>query len=187
MRLAALEVLEEHVEALGLLTVVLDHDARAADHLTGVALAVDLAKTGPGAKGLRVRHLEQVDLVLVAQSLDELEVLGLVARLDENAKVGLAAVERLGALAQTTGKTVVDKGLLQDLLESVLDGHGALGGGSVGDLDLLDLLGNFLDVRHGYGWMEKQRVASSKGIAKDVLMRRFLLSTSGEEWEYEVW
>ena len=153
--LAALEVLEEDVETLGLLTVVLDDDAGAADDLTGVALTVDLAETGPGAEGLGVRDLEQVDLVLVAESLDELEVLGLVAGLDKNAKVGLAAVEGLGALTETASKTVVDKGLLEDLLESVLDGHGALGGGSgLLDLNVLDLLGNLLDVRHGYGWLK---------------------------------
>lgn len=45
--LTALEVLEENVEALRLLTVVLDNDARAADNLPGVALTVDLAETGP--------------------------------------------------------------------------------------------------------------------------------------------
>lgn len=152
IRLAALEVLEENVETLGLLTVVLDDNARAADDLTGVTLTVDLAETGPGTKGLGVRHLKEVDLVLVAESLDELEVLGLVAGLDENAKVGLTTVEGLGALTETTGETVVDESLLEDLLESILDGHGALGGGGLGDLDLLDLLGDLLNVRHGYGW-----------------------------------
>ena len=147
--LAALEVLEEDVETLGLLTVVLDDDAGAADDLTGVALTVDLAETGPGAEGLGVRDLEQVDLVLVAESLDELEVLGLVAGLDEDAKVGLATVEGLGALTQTTGETVVDQGLLENLLESILNRHGALGGGGgLGLLDLLNVLGNLLNVRH---------------------------------------
>ena len=152
IRLAALEVLEENVETLGLLTVVLDDNARAADDLTGVTLTVDLAETGPGTKGLGVGHLKEVDLVLVAESLDELEVLGLVAGLDENAKVGLTTVKGLGALTETTGETVVDESLLEDLLESILDGHGALGGGGLGDLDLLDLLGDLLNVRHGYGW-----------------------------------
>lgn len=151
-RLAALEVLEENVETLGLLTVVLDDNARAADDLTGVTLTVDLAETGPGTESLGVRDLEQVDLVLVAESLDELEVLGLVAGLDENAKVGLTTVKGLGALTKTTGETVVDESLLEDLLESILDGHGALGGGSgLLDLNVLDLLGNLLDVRHVYG------------------------------------
>lgn len=146
--LTALEVLEENVETLGLLTVVLDDDARAADDLTGVTLTVDLAETGPGTEGLGVGDLEQVDLVLVAESLDELEVLGLVAGLDENAKVGLTTVEGLGALTQTTGETVVDESLLENLLESILDGHGALGGSGLGDLDLLDLLGDLLNVGH---------------------------------------
>ena len=43
----ALEVLEEHVQALRVLTVVADDHARAANNLPGVALTVDLAETGP--------------------------------------------------------------------------------------------------------------------------------------------
>jgi hypothetical protein len=80
--------------------------------------------------------------------------------LDEDTEVSLTLVESLGRLAETTGKAVVDKGGLEssaldhkvytpseslptdthldDLLEGVLDGHGAR---VVGDLlDLLDLL-----------------------------------------------
>lgn len=106
---------EEDVETLALLTVVTDDNARAADDLSGVALTVDLAQTSPGAEGLGVRDLEEVNLVLGAESLDELDVLLLVARLDEDAEVGLAAVKGLGALAQATGKTVVDQSLLEDL------------------------------------------------------------------------
>ena len=62
----ALEVLEEHVQALRVLTEVADDNARAADDLPGVALTVNLAETGPGTEGLGVRHLEEVDVVLVA-------------------------------------------------------------------------------------------------------------------------
>ena len=88
--------------------------------------------------------------MLGAESLDELEVLGLVAGLDEDAKVGLTPVKGLGTLTETASKTVVDEGLLEDLLESLLDGHGALGGGGggLGDLDLLNVLGDLLNVRH---------------------------------------
>lgn len=116
--LAVLEVVEEDVEALGLDAVVLDDDARAADDLARVALAVDLAETGPGAEQLRVGDLDEVDLVLRAERLDELDVLRLRARLDEDAQVGLALVKRLGALAETTSETVVNEGVLQDLLYS---------------------------------------------------------------------
>ena len=106
------------METLRLDAVVFDDDARAADDLAGVALAVDLAETSPGAEDLRVTNLDQVDLVLRAKSLDELDVLSLSARLDEDAQVRLALVKRLRALAQTASKTVVDEGVLQNLLHS---------------------------------------------------------------------
>ena len=114
--LTVLEVVEEDVETLRLDAVVLDDDARAADDLAGVALTVDLAETSPGAKHLRVSDLDQVDLVLRAEGLDKLDVLGLSARLDEDAQVRLALVKRLRALAETTSETVVDESVLQDLL-----------------------------------------------------------------------
>jgi len=41
--LLGLEVVEQDAALLGLLTPVLDDDARAVDNLAGVALAVDLA------------------------------------------------------------------------------------------------------------------------------------------------
>jgi hypothetical protein len=90
--------------------------------------------------------------VLRAESLDELDVLCLSARLVEDAKVGLTLVEGLGALAETTSKTIVDlcvmsdefsgwtrtetdHGLLENFLESVFNAHlaslGSLGGGSL--------------------------------------------------------
>ena len=114
--LTVLEVVEEDVETLRLDTVVLDDHARASNDLAGVALTVDLAKTRPGTEDLGVANLDEVDLVLCAECLDELDVLGLRASLDEDAQMGLALVEGLGALTETTGETVVDEGILQDLL-----------------------------------------------------------------------
>jgi len=164
--LARRKVVEEDREGLGLLAVVLDDDARAADDLAGDALLVELAEAGPlaeelGVRDLRARvpsesaleretrstegegergtHLDEVDLVLGAQGLDELDVLALGARLVEDAEVGLALVEGLGALAEAAGEAVVDEGLLEDLLEGVLDRHLALGGLGLLDLDLLDV------------------------------------------------
>ena len=157
------------MQTLRLNTVLLDDDARAADDLARVALTVDLAETGPGAEHLRVSDLDQVNLVLRAEGLDELDVLRLRARLDEHAQVGLALVERLGALAQAAREAVVHEGVLQDLLDGapalspcmrwlgweahlkrILDGELALGSLS-GNLDLsrggVDL--NFISsVRH---------------------------------------
>ena len=104
------------MEALGLNTVVLDDDARAADDLARVALAVDLAETNPGAEDLGVTDLNEVNLVLSAKSLDELDVLGLSASLDKHAEVSLPLIEGLGALTETASKTVMDEGVLQHLL-----------------------------------------------------------------------
>lgn len=118
-RLPVLEVVEEDVEALRLDTVLLDDDARAADDLARVALAVDLAEASPGAENLGVADLDEVNLVLGAQRLDELDVLSLRAGLDEDAEVGLTLIEGLGALAETAGETVMDEGVLQDLLQNL--------------------------------------------------------------------
>lgn len=104
------------MEALGLDAVVLDDDARAANDLARVALTVDLAETSPGAEDLGVANLDEVDLVLSTEGLDELDVLGLSASLDEDAQVRLALVKRLRALAETASETIMDEGVLQDLL-----------------------------------------------------------------------
>jgi hypothetical protein len=75
--------------------------------------------------------------VLGAQGNDELLVCLLLAGLVENAHVRLTTVEGLGGLAQTTGKSVVDEGELENTLESLKDAHLALTAGSIGrDLDL---------------------------------------------------
>lgn len=55
--------------------------------------------------------------MLRAKSLNELDVLGLRARLDEHAQVRLTLVERLRGLTQTTGKAVVNESVLQYLLQ----------------------------------------------------------------------
>lgn len=76
---------EQNVESFALLSVVADNDAGAANNLSRVSLAIDLAKTSPGAQSLGVGDLKQVDLVLGAESLDQLDVLGLGAGLDKHA------------------------------------------------------------------------------------------------------
>ena len=119
LHLTVLEVVQENVQALAVSTVVLDDDTRAANDLAGVTLLVDLAETSPGTEDLGVTDLDQVDLVLGAESLNELDVLSLRAGLDEDAKVGLTLVEGLSALTETASETVVNEGVLQDLLHFV--------------------------------------------------------------------
>lgn len=116
LTLTVLEVVEDDVETLRVAAKVLDDNARAADDLAGVSLTVDLAETSPGAEDLCVTDLDEVDLVLRAEGLNELDVLSLRAGLDENAKVGLTLVEGLGALTETASEAVVNEGVLQDLL-----------------------------------------------------------------------
>ena len=117
--LAACEVVEEDIKGLRLLTVVLDDDARAVEDFSWSAISVDLAESDPLADHLAISDLDEVDLVLIAESLDELDVLRLGASFVQDAEMGLTLVKGLGALAQTTSKTVVDHGLLQDLFKSL--------------------------------------------------------------------
>lgn len=74
--------------------------------------------------------------MLRAESDNELLVSLLLAALVQDTHVGLAAVESLGGLTETTGKTIVDEGDAQNTLEGVQDGH--LAGAGIGrDLDLV--------------------------------------------------
>lgn len=83
--------------------------------------------------------------MLRAKGDNELLVGLLLAALVEDTHVGLAAVEGLGSLTQTTGKAVVDQGDAEDTLQSVEDGH--LAGASVsGNLDLIGGNGGVLDL-----------------------------------------
>jgi hypothetical protein len=94
-------------------------------------------KTSPFTKLLAISNLDERDLVLGAKSLDKLLVGILIAVLVENAHVGLATVESLGGLAETTSKTVVDEGVTKNAFQGILDRHLALGGSIGGNLDLL--------------------------------------------------
>ena len=91
-----------------LLSVVLDDDARASNDLSCGTVTVDLAETNPLSESFGVTDLDEVDLVLGAESLDELGVLGLGACLVQDAEMGLSLVESLGALAESSSQSVVD-------------------------------------------------------------------------------
>lgn len=106
-------------------TTYLHNDHTAAYNLARIALAVNLAETSPLTELLGIGHLDQVDAVLRAQGLDELDVVLLVQGLGEHAEMGLATVKGLGSLADATGQTVVDQGLLEHGLERLLNGKAA--------------------------------------------------------------
>lgn len=101
---------------------------------------MSLTKTSPLAQLLAIGDLDQRDLVLGAESNDQLLVCLLLARLVQDTHVSLASIEGLGSLTETTGKTVVHEGELQDTLESVQNGHLTLGGIG-GDFDFFRGLG----------------------------------------------
>ena len=118
-------------------------------------------EAGPLAELLAIRDLDEGDLVLGAERNDELLVGVLLARLVQDAHVRLAAVERLGGLAEAAGEAVVHERELEDALERVKDRHLALGGGVGRDLDLIG---------HGGGGGVLFYVRLSRGLA-DVLSR----------------
>ena len=78
--------------------------------------------------------------------LDELLVVLLVAVVSEDASDGLPLVQGLCGLPQATGKAVSCQGLLEDLLDGLLEVHGGCGcgdssGGGHGGII-------YFDVRH---------------------------------------
>jgi hypothetical protein len=84
--------IQEDVHGLRFFSEIGDSNARAANDLTGVTLAIDLAKTGPFTKLLGIRDLDQVDVVLGTESFNKLDVFGLSARFTENGQVSLASI-----------------------------------------------------------------------------------------------
>ena len=98
-------------------TIVLDNDAGAPDDLAWVAFLVDLAQASPGTEYLSIANLDQVNFVLGTEGLDQLDVLGFGACLDEHTEVSLTLVQGLGALTQTTREPIVHECVLQNLLQ----------------------------------------------------------------------
>lgn len=118
--LFSLEVVQEDVALLALLAPISNHDAGAVDNLAGISLAVEDAETGPLAEELSIRHLDERDLVLRAQSDDELLVGLLLASLVQDTHVCLATIEGFGCLAQASGETIVDEGEFEDTYKAMV-------------------------------------------------------------------
>lgn len=75
--------------------------------------------------------------MLRAKRNNKLLVRLLLAALVQHAHVSLAAVEGLGCLAETTGKTVVDERDAENALQCVQDGHLATRAGFGGNFDFI--------------------------------------------------
>ena len=116
LTLAALEVIKEDMESLGVSTEILNDNTAAANDLAGVTLTIDFAETSPGTKNFGISDLDQVGAMLRAKGLNKLDVFSLSASLDQNTEVGFTLIEGLGALTKTTSKTIMDKSIFQNLL-----------------------------------------------------------------------
>merc|ERR1719232_1541252 len=142
-----LEVLLEDVVGGSFLAPVSDDTGGTLDHLPGLALAVNLAQTGPLAQLHVAVNLDQRNAMLHAKSSDELLVHWFITVLSEDTKQSLSLVQGLGSLPDTPGEAVSDQGLLEDLLDGGVDIHGAgHGGGGWNIISLSVRHSEFLDV-----------------------------------------
>jgi hypothetical protein len=145
-----LKVVKKDRKSPSLLTEVGDNGAGSPDGLLDLTIGIQLGQSAPGTEVLsRVNH-DNTDLTLSAQGADELLVLFVLAVLGKAAKTGGAAVEGLGTFMETLAESVMNEGLLEDLLQGVQDVH-------LGDF-FFDLLGGDFNlfVRHGWnvgGWV----------------------------------
>ena len=116
LTLTVFEVVNKYVKTLTLGAIILDDNAGAADNFARVTLLVDLAKTSPLSKNLRVTDLDEVDLVFGTEGINQLDVFSLTAGLDEDTQMSLTFIESLGGFTKTTGEPTVSESSLQDLL-----------------------------------------------------------------------
>lgn len=119
-------MIPDYVQSWGLLSKVLDDYDRAAAHLAGLALLVDLAQAGPLAELLVRVDADQRHLVLRAQGGDQFLVGWLVAALRQDAEHGRALVQHLAGLMDAVHEAIGDQGLLQHLLQGGVDVHGTI-------------------------------------------------------------
>ena len=105
--LVRFDIVLHYVKALRLFTIVLDNDAGAAHNLPCLALRVNLAKPCPLAKSLSTRHGNKVNIVLSTQSLNQLDIIRLVAVLSKHTKLSSMLLDGLGSLTETLHKPIM--------------------------------------------------------------------------------
>jgi len=110
--LFGLEVVEEHVPLLALLTPITDDYAGAVDDFARISFSVENAQARPLAQQLAIGNFDQRNLMFRAQRNNELLVSLLFTSFIQNTHVGLATVEGFAGLAKAAGETVVDEGEL---------------------------------------------------------------------------
>ena len=100
-----LDVLLEERESIGGFSVVLDGAGRGTSDLSWDTLLVVFALSEPLSELLSGLNLDEWDLVLLGKGGDELDVLGVVAVLGENAEISVLSVEGLTNLVETFNET----------------------------------------------------------------------------------
>merc|ERR1712029_1139351 len=113
-----------------LLAPVPHHAGGALHHLTGLALLVNLAQTGPLTKLHVGVNLDEGDPVLHAEGSHELLVHGLVTVLGQDAEQGLALVQSLGASRSPRARPSAIRACLRTSWMAVLMSMGPLATGA---------------------------------------------------------
>lgn len=116
-----LDVVKDEVEGLGFLTIGGDGNNRGGDGLSGLSALLEAGKASPVTEGSALRDVDKGGVGGAGESLNETLVRLLVAILSQDHQTGLTALQSLDSLADTTSKTIVGQGLLQDDLQRAQD------------------------------------------------------------------
>ena len=111
-----LEVIKKDGEGMGFFSEISDDSARSSDSLLDGAIIINLGKTTPSTEVLTGLDHDNMDFTLSTKGADEFLVFLVFAILRKTAKTGRTAVESLSALVKSLLKSIMDKGLFEDLL-----------------------------------------------------------------------
>ena len=126
---------EEGQRSRILITKGSDDNRRGTNDLSGVAILIHLAETGPLAELLLVSDHDERNSLLLSQSLDKLLVGWLVAALAQENELGVSRLEGLGDLVKTSDNRASSASILQHFLDRR----------SVGNFLSYDLSGHYLE------------------------------------------
>jgi hypothetical protein len=137
-------VLHEDGKTFGLLAVILHTSTRALDNLGWVAFGIDLAESNPLSELGVLWNLQERNALLLAKTLDELDVVAIVAVLGQDNKLGLSLLNASANFVESARQRVASKRLLEDLLQSSHQIHWLPNGwGSLNNWCF------YLSIRHG--------------------------------------
>lgn len=119
--MVVLDVLENEVEGLGLLTIRGDGDYGRTDLLLDVSVLEEAGKTSPLTKVSTRGNVDEGSVGGGGEGLNKAGNVLLVAILGEDHQASLTALQSLDGLTDTAGKTIRSQGLLQDSLKGAQD------------------------------------------------------------------